>query len=79
MPDRHWQDRARCRAADHELFFHPAGEPDDRRAPRELAAKRICAACEVQGECLAFAVSTKQADGIWGGATEGERRGAADR
>ena len=46
---------------------------------RERAAKRICAACEVRGDCLTFAVNTRQVDGIWGGATEGERRGLADR
>ena len=37
-------------------------------------AKAICAACPVRRDCLAFALRIGQADGIWGGLTEEERR-----
>jgi Transcription factor WhiB len=36
-------------------------------------AKRICAGCPVQPECLAFALRTHQSHGIWGGLSEQER------
>ena len=37
-------------------------------------ARRICAACAVNDECLEFALATNQEAGIWGGTTEEERR-----
>ncbi len=37
-------------------------------------ARRICASCPVRTECLDFALATNQESGIWGGATEDERR-----
>jgi WhiB family redox-sensing transcriptional regulator len=37
-------------------------------------ARRICGACTVNEECLEFALATNQEAGIWGGATEEERR-----
>lgn len=59
-----WQERALCAGADSELFF-----PDDGNS---FDAKLICACCEVQGECLDFAL-TRRESGIWGGLTESER------
>ena len=37
-------------------------------------AQAVCRACPVREECLAFAVSTRQRDGIWGGMTPYQRR-----
>ena len=36
-------------------------------------AKAVCASCPVAGECLSFAIETRQPDGIWGGLTPKER------
>jgi WhiB family redox-sensing transcriptional regulator len=36
-------------------------------------AKTVCARCEVRGECLAFALATRQLHGIWGGTSPEER------
>ena len=69
MPSRDtpWRARAACRDLDTNLFF-PDSEDD---APPALA---VCAACPVRDECLEFALATRQHDGIWGGATETERK-----
>jgi WhiB family redox-sensing transcriptional regulator len=37
-------------------------------------AKAICARCAIRRRCLDFALDTRQPDGIWGGASEDERR-----
>ena len=66
-----WRHRAACRDEDPELF-HPvaSGGP----ALLEVArAKAVCAFCPVKPECLAWALARGEY-GIWGGATENERR-----
>jgi WhiB family redox-sensing transcriptional regulator len=42
----------------------------------ELAdeAKSICAECDVRVSCLEHALAVREKDGVWGGATERERR-----
>ena len=50
--------------------------PIERRA-REEQAKSICADCGVRSECLAYALTTKEPYGIWGGLTELERKSIA--
>ena len=72
-----WRARAACRGADPELFF-PIGR-DDVDRPEIDAAKEICAGCSVLDECLAYALTTHQPDGIWGGLTTSERRRLARR
>jgi WhiB family redox-sensing transcriptional regulator len=67
-----WRRRAACRDADTNLFF-PAGGAGEAVEQIE-AAKAICAVCPVRDECLEFALSTNQRDGIWGGLDETERR-----
>lgn len=67
-----WRDLAACRGADNDLFF-PAGETGP-AAGHIAIAKRICGGCDVQDECLAYAIETNQVAGIWGGFTEDERR-----
>ncbi len=62
-----WQDLALCAQTDPEEFF-----PGKGGSPR--AAKRVCATCEVRGECLEYALANDERFGIWGGLSERERR-----
>ncbi|HEX6208360.1 MAG TPA: WhiB family transcriptional regulator [Actinomycetota bacterium] len=62
-----WQERARCREFDPEIFF-----PEKGGSSRE--AKRICAQCEVRIECLKYALRHDERYGVWGGMSERERR-----
>jgi WhiB family transcriptional regulator, redox-sensing transcriptional regulator len=72
--ERNWRLRAACRFIDPELFFPISNSgPSLNQVTR---AKAVCAACEVQSECLAFAVRTRQKHGIWGGTTKDERDGS---
>jgi len=66
-----WRAVAACRSADPDLFF-PLSESGQGLA-EAAQAKAICAGCRVRRQCLAFAVRTRQAHGIWGGLTERER------
>lgn len=69
-----WRFQARCADIDPELFF-PIGR--NASAKRQIAqAKAVCAQCPVTAECLEWALETKQADGVWGGLSETERRAA---
>jgi len=64
-----WRLRGACADLDADLFFP---EPDD---PAE-AALAACAGCAVRAECLAWALTTNQSHGIWGGTTEHDRLAA---
>lgn len=64
-----WTRQALCAETAPDAFFP---EPYDRHAAE--AAKRVCAQCPVQAECLAFALRTNQQEGIWGGLTRGQRQ-----
>jgi WhiB family redox-sensing transcriptional regulator len=37
-------------------------------------AKRICATCPVRRQCLEYALANDVSHGVWGGASERERR-----
>jgi WhiB family redox-sensing transcriptional regulator len=67
-----WRDDAACRDEDPELFF-PIGTTGI-ALEQVNAAKRVCARCPVQEDCLEFALASNQDAGIWGGLTEDERR-----
>lgn len=67
MDDLEWQDRAACRRADLELFY--SQEEGDVRA-----ALSYCYGCPVREDCLAHAMTVREAFGVWGGSTERERR-----
>ena len=70
--DSGWRDRAACRDSAPDLFF-PIGSTG--AALEEVrAAKAVCARCVVREQCLEFALETNQEAGIWGGASEEERR-----
>ena len=62
-----WRDRAACRGLDPEIFY-PVSEED------AAEAKSICASCPVREPCLEYALANRERDGVWGGATERERR-----
>lgn len=67
-----WRDLAACREEDPELFF-PIGTGPAADAQVERA-KAVCQRCPVAEHCLAYALSSGQDAGIWGGHTEEERR-----
>ena len=49
-----------CHTSDPDLFFS--------ENPQEISfAKSLCAACPVQSECLAAALSREEPCGVWGG------------
>jgi len=62
-----WHDLARCAETDPEMFFPEKGES-------VRPAKRVCAGCEVQAECLQDALDRGERFGVWGGLSERERR-----
>jgi WhiB family redox-sensing transcriptional regulator len=62
-----WRQRAACRGADPDIFY-PVNEEQAEEA------KSICRACDVREACLDWALRTREKDGVWGGATERERR-----
>lgn len=63
-----WRMAGACRGLD-PAIFHP--EDDDDAA---ATAKAICADCVVQVACLDHALARREKVGVWGGATERERR-----
>ena len=70
-----WMSWAACVHADPELFFPAATGITG--AGQAQAAKEVCASCPVRLACLAYALVTRQKHGIWGGATDKERRAMA--
>ena len=67
-----WWSRAACATADPDLFF-----PISHSGPavrQVMRAKAICARCEIQQECLRYALDAGSIQGVWGGMTEAERR-----
>lgn len=59
---------------DPELHDGPAGvvEAPDERAARVEVAKEVCAGCPVLDACLAYALRTRPASGVWAGHTADE-------
>ncbi|MFE1320405.1 WhiB family transcriptional regulator [Kitasatospora phosalacinea] len=74
-----WQLEGACRAADSQLFFHPAGERGQAHEDRDRAAKAVCARCPVRERCLMHALAARERYGVWGGCTEEERSGMLRR
>jgi WhiB family redox-sensing transcriptional regulator len=62
-----WRTKAACQGLDPAIFY-PASEEDADEA------KAICGACPVRQPCLEYALANRERDGVWGGATEKERR-----
>lgn len=64
-----WTDEGICRQVSLDLFFPELG---DSGAARE--AKKVCQGCPVKAICLETALTRHERYGVWGGATERERR-----
>lgn len=62
-----WRQRAACRGVDPDIFY-PVSDEDAEDA------KAICGQCPVQELCLDWALTNREKEGVWGGATERERR-----
>ena len=62
-----WRQRAACRGVDPDTFY-PASDEEAEEA------KAICRVCPVREACLEYALINRERDGVWGGATERERR-----
>lgn len=62
-----WRYRGACRGLDPDIFY-PAS--DEEAEP----AKAVCGTCAVRQQCLEFALANREREGVWGGATEKERR-----
>jgi len=67
-----WRDVALCRDTDPGLFF-PVGTTG-LALDQITSAKNVCDQCEAREVCLEFALITNQDSGVWGGASEEERR-----
>lgn len=68
VPDEYaWMLHARCRGTNPAEFF-----PSDGLGVE--AAQRVCAGCGVRVECLEYALVNRIEHGVWGGASERERR-----
>lgn len=67
----HWRLAAACRSAEPDIFFPLSSS--GRSLDQIAQAKEVCAGCRVRAECLAFALRTNQAHGVWGGLSEEER------
>jgi WhiB family redox-sensing transcriptional regulator len=67
LRDTSWRAKGACRGLDPEIFYPQTDE-------EAVDAKAICAVCSVQTACLEYALSFREKEGVWGGATERERR-----
>lgn len=62
-----WRQRAACRGVDPDVFYPATDEEAEE-------AKAVCVQCSVRESCLEYALNNRERDGVWGGATERERR-----
>lgn len=62
-----WMAQAKCRGADPSEYFPSDGVGVER-------IQRVCTGCPVRAECLEYALRHRIEHGVWGGASERERR-----
>jgi WhiB family redox-sensing transcriptional regulator len=62
-----WRELGACRGLEPSIFF-PEEEDE------AIDAKEVCAGCGVRVACLEHALTIREKQGVWGGATERERR-----
>lgn len=62
-----------CQGASIDTFY-PESYQSVLDKSKIAAARLVCDSCDLQPDCLEYALDTKQKNGIWGGATEKERR-----
>ena len=65
--DTEWMANGKCKDLDPTIFF-----PNDWVGVQ--VAQRICADCPVKSPCLEYALANRVDHGVWGGASERERR-----
>ena len=65
--DTDWMSHGLCRQVAPSTFFPSDGVGVE-------VAKRICGSCPVQAPCLEYALGERIDHGVWGGASERERR-----
>lgn len=61
-----WFPQAACHGRGPSEWF-----PPDKKGT--IAARTVCAGCEVRSECLAYALADDTLVGVWGGTSENER------
>jgi WhiB family redox-sensing transcriptional regulator len=66
-PNLSWRKHAACRGLEPEVFFPVSEEQTEE-------AKAVCRECPVREACLEYALANREREGVWGGATERERR-----
>ena len=62
-----WMARGRCKDMPPSAFFPSDGVGVE-------VAREICRDCPVRAECLEYALANRIDHGVWGGASERERR-----
>lgn len=62
-----WMLEGNCRGRDPSFFFPSDGVGVEH-------ARKVCAGCPVQVACLEYALQYRIEHGVWGGASERERR-----
>ena len=67
MEQNAWMAKGACRNYEPSVFFPSDGVGVDR-------ARKICATCNVTEDCLEYALLNRIDHGVWGGASERERR-----
>lgn len=65
--DTEWMVKGNCRDEPPSRFFPSDGVGVE-------VARRICAGCPVKSPCLEYALEQRVDHGVWGGASERERR-----
>jgi len=67
LEEQKWWALGACRGLDSAMFY-----PDDEASA--ASAKAVCGECAVQSTCLEHALNIREKAGVWGGATERDRR-----
>lgn len=62
-----WRMLGACRGLDAGVFYPDTEEEAE-------IAKQVCEDCGVRRTCLEYALESREKVGVWGGATERERR-----
>jgi WhiB family redox-sensing transcriptional regulator len=62
-----WRQHAACYGLDPQIFYPAIDEEAEE-------AKAVCEDCPVRQPCLEYALAEREKEGVWGGATERERR-----
>lgn len=77
MERKFWIEDANCIGTPTKLFF--GNDEKIHSAVDKKAAKKICSNCEVEVDCLIYALRTDEPYGIYGGMNLTERRRAMDK